>query len=53
MILPAGVLLTKLDLIKFVLGRIDVYEACSLLMAREHVDSYYNLGILKFEICTD
>ena len=33
MVLPAGVLLTKQDYIKFALSRIDVYEAFSLLMA--------------------
>ena len=33
MVLPAGVLLTKLDWIKSAVSRIDVYEACSLLMA--------------------
>ena len=32
MVLPARVLPTKLDLIKSVLSRIDVYKACSLLM---------------------
>ena len=33
MVLPAGVLRTKLDIIKSALSRVDVYEACSLLMA--------------------
>ena len=33
MVLPAGVLLTKRDYKEFALSRINVYEACSLLMA--------------------
>ena len=33
MVLSAGVLHTKLDLKKSALSRINIYEACSLLMA--------------------
>ena len=45
MVLPAGVLLIKLDEIKSALSRINVYEACSLPTA-ENMST--RIIILKF-----